>query len=79
MIELNNELVFHDKYGMPNMWICTEKEPDRIVLTRRKCCGMELSVETDGEGSFWEFCLKCGKEFKERLDTVGNSQKENIT
>ena len=79
MVELNNELVFHDRYGMPNMWICTERTPDKIVLTRRKCCGMELGVETDEEGGLWEFCLKCGKEFKERLDTVGNSQKESIT
>ena len=79
MVELDNELLFHDRHGMPSMWICTEKASDRIVLTRRKCCGAELGIETDGEGGFWECCLKCGKEFKERLDTVGNSQKESIT
>ena len=79
MVELDNELLFHDRHGMPSMWVCTERASDRIVLTRRKCCGVELGIETDCEGGFWEFCLKCGKEFKERLDTVGNSQKESIT
>ncbi len=78
LVELNNELVFHDEFGMPNMWICTERKPGKIVLTRRKCCEMELGIETDGKGGFWEFCLKCGKDFRERLDTVGNLQKGNI-
>ena len=64
MVELNNELVFHDKHGMPNMWICNERQPDKIVLTKRKCCDKELSIATDGEGGYWEFCLKCKKEYK---------------
>ena len=66
MVELNNELIFHDEYGMPSMYVCTEKESDRIVLTRRQCCGMKLSMATDGEGDYWEFCLKCKKEYKRK-------------
>lgn len=72
LVELHHELVFHDKHGMPNMWVCIEKEPDRIVLKRRmKCeCGGTLGIETDGDGDYWEFCLKCNKKFRERPDTV---------
>ncbi len=67
MVELDNELVFHDEHGMPNMWVCVEKEPDKIVLKRRiKCgdCGNLLGIATDNDMSYWEFCLKCGKEYK---------------
>ncbi len=66
VMELNHQVVFHDDYGMPNLWHCVERTPDKIVLMRRdKCehCGGGIGISTEN-GEYWEYCLVCKKEFK---------------
>lgn len=65
-MELNDKMIFMDRYQMPSIFTCVEKTDSKIVLYRHeKChCDGDLGIQTDGQGNFWEFCLVCKKEFR---------------